>query len=59
MVASVGFIPNPQAVLLLAACRTPKPDRLLGNLKSGTSALAGANDPTFLIHLKNPRGSVY
>jgi len=30
VVASVGFIPNPQAVLLLAACRTPKPDRLPG-----------------------------
>ena len=25
-----GFIRNPQAVLLLAACRTPKSDRLLG-----------------------------
>jgi len=24
------FIRNPQAVLLLAACRTPSPDKLLG-----------------------------
>jgi hypothetical protein len=29
-----GFIRNPQAVLLLAACPTPKSDRLLG-IRSG------------------------
>jgi hypothetical protein len=29
MVVILGFIRNPQAVLLLAACPTPKSDRLL------------------------------
>ena len=32
MVVIFYFFRNPQAVLLLAACRTPKPDRLLGAL---------------------------
>ena len=30
-----GFIRNPQAVLLLAACPTPKSDRLLDRLTPG------------------------
>ena len=30
-VIGFGLIPDPQAVLLLAACRSAKSDRLLGN----------------------------
>ena len=35
-VAIPGFIRNPQAVLLLAACPTPKSDRLLAKRRPGT-----------------------
>jgi hypothetical protein len=34
MVVILGFIRNPQAVLLLAACPTPKSDRLLAGVVS-------------------------
>jgi hypothetical protein len=41
-VAIPGFIQNPQAVLRLAACPTPKSDRLLGALRSGWRCAAAA-----------------
>jgi len=37
-----GFIRNPQAVLLLAACRTPQSDSLLGGLPADDSSNTGA-----------------
>ena len=41
-VVILGFIRNPQAVLLLAACPTPKSDRLLGGLPADDSSNTGA-----------------
>ena len=38
----MGFIQNSRAVLLLAACRTPKSDRLLGEATMKTSRGIGA-----------------